>query len=95
MKLRWSPWAVADREGIFDYLAARNPSAALAMDDRIQKVIRGLKAFPEKGRSGRVPSTRELVITDTPYIAAYQIQDGVILILRVLHAAQLWPEDLP
>ncbi|WP_145748246.1 type II toxin-antitoxin system RelE/ParE family toxin [Nitrospirillum amazonense] len=95
MRLRWSPWAVADRERIFDYLAERNPQAALAMDDRIQAAVRSLKAFPEKGRPGRVPPTRELVMADTPYIAAYHFEGGVVLILRVLHAAQLWPEDLP
>ncbi|WP_211098750.1 type II toxin-antitoxin system RelE/ParE family toxin [Nitrospirillum viridazoti] len=65
------------------------------MDDRIHAAVQGLKAFPEKGRPGRVPPTRELVIPDTPYIAAYHVEKGVILILRVLHTAQLWPEDLP
>ena len=45
------------------------------------------------GRVGRVPDTREFVITDTPYIAAYQIVEDTLVILRVLHGAQRWPEQ--
>ncbi|WP_375211027.1 type II toxin-antitoxin system RelE/ParE family toxin [Hyphococcus sp.] len=44
---------------------------------------------------GRIPNTRELIITHTPYIAAYTIREDVVLVLRVLHGSQLWPDDLP
>jgi plasmid stabilization system protein ParE len=40
-----------------------------------------------------VAGTRELIITNTSYIAAYIIDGDVIRILRVLHTAQLWPEQ--
>ena len=46
------------------------------------------------GRVGRVRGTRELVIAGTPYIAAYRVKGRVILILRILHGAQLWPETM-
>jgi plasmid stabilization system protein ParE len=46
---------------------------------------------PEIGRPGRVAGTRELVVSRTPYIAAYQVADGEIVILDVLHGAQKWP----
>jgi plasmid stabilization system protein ParE len=42
-----------------------------------------------------VTGTRELVIVGTPYIAAYQLSTDTIRILRVLHGAQRWPDDLP
>jgi plasmid stabilization system protein ParE len=35
------------------------------------------------------------VITRTPYIVAYRVLDDAVRILRVLHGAQLWPEDIP
>jgi plasmid stabilization system protein ParE len=44
------------------------------------------------GRSGRVPATRELVISNTPFIAAYAIDQDRIVILAVYHGAQRWPE---
>jgi len=39
-------------------------------------------------------TARELVIVRTPYIAAYQIADDTVKILRILHGAQQWPEEL-
>jgi plasmid stabilization system protein ParE len=50
--------------------------------------------FPESGRPGRIEETRELVILRTPYIAAYRITGDTVRILRVLHGAQQWPEDV-
>jgi len=44
------------------------------------------------GRAGRVPGTRELVILNTPFIAAYAIDKARIVILAVYHSAQPWPE---
>jgi toxin ParE1/3/4 len=39
-----------------------------------------------------VTGTRELVVTGTPYIVPYRVQDGEIQILRVYHGARRWPE---
>jgi addiction module RelE/StbE family toxin len=50
--------------------------------------------FPEIGRPGRIDGTRELIIQRTPYIAAYRIAGKTIRILRVLHGAQMWPQEL-
>ncbi len=94
MKLEWSVLAVADRNAIFDYIEADNPRAAVKIDARIRKAIALLAQFPEMGRLGRVEGTRELVISRTPYIAAYRIVGGTVQILRVLHGAQRWPENL-
>jgi plasmid stabilization system protein ParE len=33
MDLFWTPEAIADREGIYDYLEADKPTAALALDE--------------------------------------------------------------
>jgi addiction module RelE/StbE family toxin len=95
VKLEWSAFAISDREAIFDYVAADNPRAAAALDERIESRVEALMDFPESGRPGRVAGTRELVIVGTSYIAAYQTADKVIRVLRVLHMSQLWPEDLP
>ena len=65
------------------------------MDDRIREQVEGLMQFPEIGRPGRIEGTREMVIHRTPYIAAYRIADDTVRILRVLHGAQRWPEELP
>ena len=95
MQLEWSIFAQADREAIFDYIEADSPQAAITVDDRIREQAEGLMKFPELGRPGRVDGTRELVIQRTPYIAAYRIAGNTVRILRVLHGAQIWPEELP
>ncbi|CAK7262210.1 type II toxin-antitoxin system RelE/ParE family toxin [Shinella sp. YE25] len=61
---------------------------------RIAVAARRLCDFPESGRTGRVAGTRELVVTGTPYLAAYLVSGETVRILRVLHGAQQWPEEL-
>jgi toxin ParE1/3/4 len=94
VRLEWSVLALADRVAIFDYIEADSPRAAALIDDRIERAVDGLIKMPGMGRPGRIEGTRELVIDRTPYIAAYLISGSVILILRVLHGAQLWPEAI-
>lgn len=93
MRLKWSAFALADRDDIFTQIETDSPRAAAAVDEHIAQAVLRLVEFPESGRPGRVPGTRELVIYRTPYIAAYVITADAIRILRVLHGAQMWPED--
>ncbi len=95
MRLEWSHFALADRDEIFDYIEADNPRAAVAVDDLISAQVQLLIEFPEGGRVGRVPGTRELIISRTPYLVAYRVQDNTVRILRVLHGSRQWPEDMP
>ena len=94
MRLEWSILAQNDRDEIFSYIESDSPRAAVATDDSIREQVEVLLQFPELGRPGRVEGTRELVISRTPYIAAYRIKGRVVRILRVLHAARRWPEDM-
>ena len=83
-----------DREAIFDYIEADSPRAAAMVDDRIEAQVELLAKTPEMGRPGRVEGTRELVVPRTPYIVAYQILGKTLRILRVLHGAQQWPDEM-
>jgi addiction module RelE/StbE family toxin len=94
LEVRWSELAKADRNHIFDYIDADNPAAAISVDERIWAAISGLQRFPEKGRPGRIQGTRELVLTGTPYLAAYMIKGEVVFVLRVFHGAQRWPRQI-
>ena len=95
MKLTWSAFALSDRDGIFTYTEAVNPSAAILIDERIVGATRRLIDFPASGRVGWIAGTRELVINGTPYIVAYTVAETTIRILRVQHGAQEWPASLP
>jgi len=82
----------ADLDSIVDHIALENPEAALDIWDDIERQIERLRDFPRSGRIGRMPETRELVVSGTPYIVVYLISDDVELI-RVLHGAQKWPPE--
>ena len=56
--------------------------------------MRHLVDNPHMGRLGRVKGTRELVVSDTPYVIAYRVETGPVVILRLLHGAQKWPSKL-
>jgi len=91
VKLIWSPEARIDLREMVLYLSEKNPYAARALYERIETVAAEIIATPYIGRPGRVPGTRELVITNTPYILPYQIRSELIEILRVYHGARKWP----
>ena len=62
MKIQWLKKAKDERIKIIEYLSKFNTNAAYEFDENIKKEIDDLKKFPYKGRKGRVPLTRELVI---------------------------------
>ncbi len=92
MKILWSPEARADLRAIYEYIAADNPRAALAVQQCLKEKIALLSHTPGLGRPGRIEGTRELVIGDYPYIIPYRYKAGVIEIIRVLHTSRQWPE---
>ncbi len=94
MRIVWSLFAIEDREAIFAYIEADSSRAAARIDDGIEAQVELLATSPEVGRPGRVSGTRELVIQRTPYVAAYRVEAESIRVLRVLHGAQQWPDEL-
>jgi addiction module RelE/StbE family toxin len=92
MRIRWTEPAARDLTQIADYLEKHGSSAiARRVALSINKRIGGLTQFPEQGRTGRKSGTRELVLTDLPYLVIYRLGGEKIEILRILHGAQMWP----
>ena len=89
-ELEWKAPAVADLMAIVDYISDDNPTAALALLEEIQSKVSQLPAHPKRCRPGRVEGTRELVIRPN-YIVVYAETAEAVTVLRVLHAAQMWP----
>ena len=74
-------------------VAKRRPPYAIVAG-RIRATVDKLAEFPNIGRGGRVPGTRELVVSRTPYVVAYVVDADDVTILAILHGAQRWPEAL-
>lgn len=94
MKIRFTPTANADIYAIYDYIAEDNPVAAQRTLDQIESMIDHLVDHPKLGRPGRVKDTRELIIPDTEYIAAYELNQKFIDILAIIHTSRRWPSKL-
>jgi addiction module RelE/StbE family toxin len=92
MPIHWTQRARRQFLAIIDAVLEDNPTAVERVYDAIMDSVSRLVMFPEMGRHGRVPGTRELVIASQPYIVAYRIRGQTIHILAVLHGAQKWPE---
>ncbi len=91
--IAWTEQALRQLDEAHDYIALSNSEEiATRITMQIVNSVQQLGAFPMSGRAGRVPGTRELVISNTPFIAAYAIEKARIVILAVYHSAQRWPE---
>lgn len=92
MKLVWTRLAQSDRRTIRNYIAKDNPAAAIALDLAFSEKASRLCQHPAIGRIGRVPETRELVVHPN-YILVYDLAPETVRVLRILHAARLWPPE--
>jgi toxin ParE1/3/4 len=90
-----TPQAESDLDEHFQYVLERNPDAALHMFDAIVGQIMSLGDMPYRTRQGRVPGTREMVITRYPYIVVFEVSAEEVTILHVNHAHQQWPREEP
>jgi len=92
MQIKWHRKARQDLRHLRAYIAEGNPQAAASVARSILQAVERLPEHPAIGRPGRVMGTRELVVAGTPYLVPYRVMGDVIVILRVLHGAQQWPD---
>ena len=89
MKLVIREEALDDLDGIYDWIAKDNLSAAIrvvrVLRQRMKRIL--LPELVNIGRPGRRKGTRELV--EWPYIIVYKVSDDreVVTILSVVHGA--------
>ncbi|MGB8411937.1 MAG: type II toxin-antitoxin system RelE/ParE family toxin [Candidatus Binatus sp.] len=92
MRVRWLRRALRNLDEEAEYIARDDPDAAAQIVDRIATSVERLATHPALGRTGRVPGTRELVVSATPYVVPYRVRGETVEILRVFHGARKWPE---
>ena len=86
----WRQTALEDLRSIIDYIASDSPAAAIDLWDEIDRKVARLSENARLYRPGRVAGTRELVVRPN-YLVVYREAPAEVTILRVLHAAQMWP----
>jgi addiction module RelE/StbE family toxin len=92
VEVRWTTPALAALAELQEYIAQDSPSAADRVTQRIARAVDDLANNPLRGRAGRVPGTRELIIPRTSHVAAYRVRGDVVEVLALVHQARLWPE---
>ncbi len=89
-KIRYTPRALGDLDGIFECIAPENPRAALAVKARIKDRIESLAQFPASGPETAERGLRMLPVGRYPYLIFYEIDEAAkaVDILYIRHAAR-------
>jgi addiction module RelE/StbE family toxin len=93
MRLAWLDSAFVDLHRVREHIREFNPVAAQKTVACIEAAAKNLGRFPDMGRLGEVPGTRELVIPRLPYFVVYRVNGDTVQILRVMHDKQKWPTN--
>ena len=90
MKVWYRRRALTDIEGIYRYIAERNPHAASEVVARIRAGADRLGSWPRIGHGGRVPGTYEWSVVGLPYVIVYEMDQNAAEVanIAVFHAAQ-------
>jgi toxin ParE1/3/4 len=90
MELVFDDQAIADLEGIYNWIAQDSPTAAKSVVGRLFSSIELLISFPLMGHAGRASDTFEWVVPRLPYVVVYQIDRLAerVIVTAVYHGAQ-------
>ena len=88
MRVRYTAIALADLFELAQYaLDHLDESAVQVVGSTVREAVEGrLKRFPEMGKAGQVPGTRELVLTRVNVVVTYRIEGEELWVLSVLRA---------
>ena len=92
--VRWTIPAALSLDAVIAAIAAENPRAAKRIGERIVSATEHLARNPFFGRIGHVAGTREIALSDIPYVITYRVLDDEVQIARVVHAHRDWPRTL-
>jgi toxin ParE1/3/4 len=91
----WSPRAIRHLVAIRKYIEKDSDGNAAIVAGRILSAVETLSTQPQKGRSGRLTGTRELVVSGTPYIIPYRVRRERLELLAVFDGRRRWPGGSP
>lgn len=74
------------------FIADDNVTAAIELDMQFEEKAEIARQRPTLYKTGRVKGTRELVVRPS-YVMVYRVLPDAVEVLRVLHAAQQWPQS--
>ncbi|PYV17827.1 MAG: type II toxin-antitoxin system mRNA interferase toxin, RelE/StbE family [Acidobacteria bacterium] len=90
MQIEWTRQAIRDLTEIETYIQKDKPAAARQVAAHLASSVEHLAEFPELGKLGPRPGTRELVIP--PYIISYRVRSERLEILSIWHGGRGRPK---
>ena len=92
MRLRYSREALDDLDDACDWTGLnRSERQAERLSQVILDAIDDLLMWPERGRQGRMPGTRKLVVPRIPFFVVYRLIGRDIRVLAIFHQSRAWP----
>jgi plasmid stabilization system protein ParE len=95
LPIEWTESASEDMDGIADYLLGEGLPFDI-VEEYIKHIYKAPEHFaplPGAGKPGRMPTTREWLVKDTPYALIYDVKGNRLRILRVMHGSRQFPEQ--
>lgn len=92
MRVRWLRTALRNLDEEAFFIAADAAAAARLVVERVLEAVAQLAEQPGLGRPGRVPGTRELIVSKTRYLVPYRVRGDAVEILRVFHTSRRLPD---
>jgi len=83
MQIVWTQQALADLPEIEHYIEQERPAAAQHVAAHLVSSVEHVAEFPQLGRRGRRPGTRNLIIP--PYVISYRVRSQRLEILSIWH----------
>lgn len=88
MKVRLTPLAEADLEGIGDRIAERNPARAVTYVRELRERATRIGEFPHAGPPRPQWGEGIRVAVHGKYLIVYRVRDETVQVLRVVHGAR-------
>jgi plasmid stabilization system protein ParE len=92
MRVRWLRTALRNLDEEASFIAADDSAAARLVVERVLEAVAQLAEQPGLGRPGRVPGTRELIVSETRHLVPYRVRGDTVEVLRVFHTSRRLPE---
>ena len=92
MKVVYTDEALADLEAILEFIASHYPASYASFERRLQTIEARISAWPQSAQEvAQRPGVRAMPLIRFPYRIFYRIQNEVVEILHIYHAARRPP----
>jgi toxin ParE1/3/4 len=92
VKVRYSKLALAELDTILAGIQAENPGAAVRLEARVHRVVTRINQFHQSAQEvAERPGVRSVPLVRYPYVIHYSVNQGEVVILRIVHGARRNP----